>query len=173
MDSSPVLEGAEPFLFDGNATGILISHGYTGSTQSVRYVGEQLHRRAGYTVLGPRLAGHGISPEAMDRTSAIDWVESTDQALDALRQKCERIVMMGLSMSATYDSGSRASGSRVARSTATSIAVLDAALRERPAIGARRRAFGLRPLEPRIDRVIAFAQRGVERGAIRARGRGR
>lgn len=127
MDSSPVLEGAEPFLFDGNATGILISHGYTGSTQSVRYVGEQLHRRAGYTVLGPRLAGHGISPEAMDRTSAIDWVESTDQALDALRQKCERIVMMGLSMSATYDSGSRASGSRVARSTATSIAVLDAA----------------------------------------------
>ncbi|AOK30940.1 MULTISPECIES: alpha/beta hydrolase [Burkholderia] len=98
MTSHSVLDGAEPFLLEGSSTGILISHGYTGSTQSVRYVAEQLHRIGGYTVLGPRLAGHGVSPQEMDRTRAQDWVDSIDEALGTLRQRCARIFMMGLSM---------------------------------------------------------------------------
>lgn len=36
----PVLEGAEPFYFEGNEIGILVSHGFTGSTQSMRPLGK-------------------------------------------------------------------------------------------------------------------------------------
>ena len=49
MSDEPILAGAEPFFFKGNDIGVLVCHGFTGTTQSMRYLGEQLHG-AGYTV---------------------------------------------------------------------------------------------------------------------------
>jgi carboxylesterase len=66
----------------------------------MRYLGEQLHG-AGYTVIGPRLKGHGISPAAMARTTAADWIDSVDEALAELRKTCSQIYMTGLSMGGT------------------------------------------------------------------------
>ena len=40
---------AEEFYFPGNEIGILVSHGFTGSTQSMRYLGTQI-AKAGFTV---------------------------------------------------------------------------------------------------------------------------
>jgi carboxylesterase len=100
MNEEPILPGAEPFHFAGNEVGVLVSHGFTGSPQSMRYLGERIHA-AGYTVLGPRLAGHGISPAAMARTGATDWIASIDEALAALRERCSQIFMVGLSMGGT------------------------------------------------------------------------
>ena len=69
MSDETIMPGAEPFFFKGNDIGVLVCHGFTGTTQSMRYLGEQLHG-AGYTAIGPRLKGHGISPAAMARTTA-------------------------------------------------------------------------------------------------------
>ncbi len=69
MTDETILQGAEPFFFPGNDIGVLVCHGFTGTTQSMRPLGEAL-AAAGYTVIGPRLAGHGISPAAMARTTA-------------------------------------------------------------------------------------------------------
>ncbi len=95
-----ILPGAEAFEFAGNETGILVCHGFTGSPQSMRPLGVALHQ-AGYTVLGPRLAGHGTTPEDMAATGARDWIGSAEAALAALRQRCRRIIMTGLSMGGT------------------------------------------------------------------------
>lgn len=100
MSSEPILPGAEPFFFPGNDIGVLVCHGFTGSTQSMLFLGQQLHQ-AGYTVIGPRLAGHGLSPQAMAKTTASDWIASVDEALATLRQTCSQVFMTGLSMGGT------------------------------------------------------------------------
>jgi carboxylesterase len=100
MTDETILAGAEPFFFKGNDIGVLLCHGFTGTTQSMRYLGEQLHG-AGYTVIGPRLKGHGISPQAMASTTAGDWIDSVDEALVELRKTCSQIFMAGLSMGGT------------------------------------------------------------------------
>ena len=100
MNDESIIAGAEPFFFKGNDIGVLVCHGFTGTTQSMRYLGEQLHG-AGYTVIGPRLKGHGISPAAMAHTTASDWIESVDEALAELRKTCPQIYMTGLSMGGT------------------------------------------------------------------------
>ncbi len=100
MSDVDILPGAEPFFFQGNDIGILVCHGLTGTTQSMRYLGERLHA-AGYTVIGPRLKGHGVSPAAMAKTTAADWVDSVDEALGELRKTCSKVFMAGLSMGGT------------------------------------------------------------------------
>jgi carboxylesterase len=100
MSDDTILPGAEPFFFHGNHIGVLVCHGFTGTTQSMRYLGEQLHA-AGFTVIGPRLKGHGISPAAMAETTAQDWIDSVDEALAELRKTCTHIFMTGLSMGGT------------------------------------------------------------------------
>lgn len=100
MTDSAILPGAEPFYFAGNEVGVLLSHGFTGSPQSMRWLGEQVHA-AGYTVAGVRLAGHGTSPADMAHTNAQDWIASVDEALDTLQQTCSQVFMVGLSMGGT------------------------------------------------------------------------
>lgn len=100
MTDEPILPGAEPFFFQGNDIGVLVCHGFTGSTQSMRYLGEQLHA-AGYTVIGPRLKGHGTSPADMARSTAADWIASVEEALATLRDTCSQVFITGLSMGGT------------------------------------------------------------------------
>jgi carboxylesterase len=52
-----VLSGAEPYTAEGGRTGILVSHGFTGTVQSMRPLGEAFAQE-GYTVALPRLEGH-------------------------------------------------------------------------------------------------------------------
>ena len=100
MTTETIMAGAEPFFFPGNDIGVLVCHGFTGTTQSMLPLGQHL-ATAGYTVIGPRLAGHGISPQAMAKTSAMDWIASVDEALATLRKTCSQIFMTGLSMGGT------------------------------------------------------------------------
>jgi carboxylesterase len=96
-----VLAGAEPFSYEGGDIGVLVLHGFTGSTQSVRYLGEQLHRWFGFSVLGPRLPGHGTSPEDMARTGYLDWVGEAEVGLRKLAEGKRKVFVTGLSMGAT------------------------------------------------------------------------
>lgn len=100
IEKYPVLDGAEPFFFEGNLVGILLLHGFTGSTQSMRPLGEA-YAKAGYTVCGPRLAGHGTHYEDMEQTSFQDWIESIEQGYQWLKERCETIFVSGLSMGGT------------------------------------------------------------------------
>jgi carboxylesterase len=62
----PVLPGAESFFFKGNQIGILICHGFVGTPQSVRFLGEHLASK-GFSVYGVRLKGHGTHYEDMEK----------------------------------------------------------------------------------------------------------
>ncbi|MBT2691137.1 alpha/beta fold hydrolase [Bacillus sp. ISL-47] len=96
----PVLEGAEPFYFEGNEIGILVSHGFTGSTQSMRPLGEA-YAKEGYTVCGPRLKGHGTHYEEMETTTFQDWIDSVEEGYEWLKKRCSMIFVTGLSMGGT------------------------------------------------------------------------
>lgn len=96
----PVVEGAEPFYFEGNSVGILVSHGFTGSTQSMRPLGEA-YAKAGYTVCGPRLKGHGTHYEEMEGTTYEDWAASVEEGYQWLAERCSTIFVTGLSMGGT------------------------------------------------------------------------
>lgn len=100
MTTETILPGAEPFFYRGNDVGVLVCHGFTGTTQSMRYLGQKLNE-AGYTAIGPRLKGHGVSPQAMAKTTASDWIASVDEAIGQLRKSCSQIFMTGLSMGGT------------------------------------------------------------------------
>ncbi|MBH0166663.1 alpha/beta fold hydrolase [Fictibacillus sp. 7GRE50] len=95
-----VMAEAQPFYFEGNKVGILISHGFTGSTQSMRPLGEA-YAKAGYTVCGPRLKGHGTHYEDMEKTTYHDWIASIEEGYLWLKERCDSIFVTGLSMGGT------------------------------------------------------------------------
>jgi carboxylesterase len=101
MAKYPILKGAEPFFFEGGETGVLVSHGFTGTTQSMRFLGEYLAKKGGFTVIGPRLKGHGTDPADMAAATAEDWVRSLEEALAQLQKRCRKIFVTGLSMGGT------------------------------------------------------------------------
>lgn len=96
----PVIKGAEPFYFKGSEIGILISHGFIGTPQSVRYIGERLSQ-IGYTVLGPRLKGHGTHYYELENCTHEEWFESLERGYEDLKQKCTSIFVIGQSMGGT------------------------------------------------------------------------
>jgi len=96
MTSTP-RPGAEPFAADGDRTGILLSHGFTGSPASMRPWAQHL-AGLGHTVRVPLLPGHGTTWQDMNRTRWTDWYGELDTALSELRSRCDHVVVAGLSM---------------------------------------------------------------------------
>jgi carboxylesterase len=95
-----VLPGAEPIDLPGGPVGVLLSHGFTGSTQSMRPWAEHL-AGAGLTVVAPRLPGHGTTVADMNTTRFSDWYAEIERTFDDLRSRCETVFAMGLSMGGT------------------------------------------------------------------------
>jgi carboxylesterase len=91
---------AQPFSFEGDKTGVLVIHGFTGCTQSMRPLGEGL-AAAGFTVIGPRLPGHGTSVEDMSKSTWRDWTGEAEKGLDELMKSCDKVFVTGLSMGGT------------------------------------------------------------------------
>ncbi len=89
--------GADPLYVDGGRTGVLLSHGFTGSPASMVLWGKDLAAR-GYTVSVPRLPGHGTTWKDMNTTGWEDWYGELDAALTELHTKCDQVVVAGLSM---------------------------------------------------------------------------
>ncbi len=100
MEKYAVKQGAEPFYCEGNKIGVLVLHGFTGSTQSMRYLGEQLASE-GYTVCGPRLKGHGTHYEDMEQSTYEEWIESVEEGYQWLNERCDTLFITGLSMGGT------------------------------------------------------------------------
>lgn len=93
-----IIPSAEPFLFPGSSTGVLLTHGFTGTPKEMRWMGETLHREHGFTCLGVRLAGHATRPEDMLRSSYRDWLLSVEEGWNLLSGMTRRIYLAGLSM---------------------------------------------------------------------------
>ena len=92
---------AKSFYFEGssNKTGILLTHGFTASPTEMLPLAKYLHRK-GFTVHGIRLAGHGTNYRELSNYSYIDWLNSVDDGLSLLSEKCDAIVPIGISMGA-------------------------------------------------------------------------
>lgn len=97
----PILAGAEPFAVDGagaaGRTGVLISHGFTGSPQSMRPWAEHLAAQ-GYSVRLPRLPGHGTTWQEMNRTTWTEWYSEVRAGYAELAERCDTVFACGLSM---------------------------------------------------------------------------
>jgi len=63
----------------------------------MRPLGEHLSRR-GFTVLAPRLCGHGTTPEDLRRTTWPDWYNTVLDGYHLLAALCEEVAAVGLSM---------------------------------------------------------------------------
>lgn len=98
--STTIIRGAEPFFLPGGPTGLLIVHGYGGTIDDYREAGAALNR-AGYSVLGIRLAGHGQSREALRQSHLEDWLESIRDGIAKLRKECASVVIFGISFGGT------------------------------------------------------------------------
>lgn len=96
----PVIKGAESFDFKGNEIGILISHGFIGTPQSVRFLGERL-AQYGYTVIAPRLKGHGTHYYDLEKCTQEEWFASLEKGYQELKKRCTSIFVMGQSMGGT------------------------------------------------------------------------
>ncbi|MCQ9134804.1 alpha/beta hydrolase [Streptomyces hilarionis] len=93
----PVLPGAEPYRHEGGEVAVLLCHGFTGSPQSLRPWARYLAGQ-GLTVSLPLLPGHGTRWEDMAPTGWQDWYAEVDRELRALRRRCARVFVAGLSM---------------------------------------------------------------------------
>lgn len=92
-----IQDGGQPFYFPGDEIGCLLVHGLTSTPQEMRSLGEHLADR-GRTVHGVRLPGHATRPSDMARGRWQDWAASLEDGWHLLREVCERVVTIGLSL---------------------------------------------------------------------------
>ncbi|MFJ7751265.1 alpha/beta hydrolase [Arthrobacter sp. NPDC097144] len=101
MTSPP---GAAAFSSDGHganaATGVLLSHGFTGSPVSLAAWAQHLSDQ-GYAVSLPLLPGHGTTWQELARTPWELWYDAYDAAYSELAARTDRVVAAGLSMGGT------------------------------------------------------------------------
>ncbi|MFX1568057.1 MAG: alpha/beta hydrolase [Promethearchaeota archaeon] len=96
-----IMKGAGPFHFEGNDIGILMIHGGGGGTcVDLKPLGEDLHKKGGYTISIPLLPGFGTSPEELKNINIEDWKSALYEELAILKQKCNKIIVGGHSMGA-------------------------------------------------------------------------
>lgn len=100
MTTLSVMKGAEPWGSEGDQTGVLFVHGFTGCPQSMRYWAEAI-AADGHTVLVPRLPGHGTNVDDLQGTTAAEWVAEAEMSLRGLGERCHSVFVCGLSMGGT------------------------------------------------------------------------
>ena len=61
------------------------------------FVGAKLAER-GFTVVGPKLPGHADTAPALDATTWLDWYASVVAEFDALKSRCDKVAVVGLSL---------------------------------------------------------------------------
>ena len=86
-------------LFEGGPVGVLLIHGLCGSPSELRYVANGLARQ-GYTVSCPQLAGHCAGDGPLRTSTWNDWYHSAETGLKELSERCETVIVGGLSTGA-------------------------------------------------------------------------
>ena len=96
MTAEPRVD-AEPFDLGRGRDAVLCLHGLTGTPYEVRPLAEAL-AAGGLRAVGPRLPGHGSAPERLAATGWEQWLDTAREALGDLRQRHERVSVVGLSL---------------------------------------------------------------------------
>ena len=96
-EPADLIPGAEAWSADGGPAGVLVIHGFTGNPGSMRGLAEAL-AAAGFAVDLPRLPGHGTKVEDMIPTRFDDWLGAAEEHYAALAERCDQVVVAGLSM---------------------------------------------------------------------------
>lgn len=104
MHKSPIFQNPDSdggtFFWSGKPgqkTAILLLHGFTATTVEVRLMAKFLNDQ-GYSVAGPLLPGHGISPEELNHVKYTDWIAAAENTYQELKKNHERVIVMGESM---------------------------------------------------------------------------
>ena len=92
-----MIDGGQPFFMKGGSSGVLLIHGFTGLPAELFLLGQFLNQK-NFTVLCPRLAGHGIDENNLMRTTKDDWFNSVLDGFYILRGVCDKIFVIGHSM---------------------------------------------------------------------------
>jgi carboxylesterase len=90
----------DPFDFDGGDgadVGVVCVHGFTGTPYEMRFLGGALSR-AGFSVRGFVLPGHGTSVAELDRTRWQDWAAAVEREIDAMLDRGKRVAVVGQSL---------------------------------------------------------------------------
>lgn len=90
-------ELTKEFYYNGDRTGVLLIHGFTGTPSEMQLLGEFL-REKGLTVKGILLKGHGTCPEDMKKCGFRDWMRGAAEGYKSLKQECDEVFAVGLSM---------------------------------------------------------------------------
>ncbi len=93
----PLMPGAEPWFHEGDSTGILLIHGFTGSPASMVPWGRAMAAQ-GFSVRVPRLPGHGSRWQDMNLTTWEDWYSEAERNFQLLKESCDTVFVCGLSM---------------------------------------------------------------------------
>jgi len=107
-----VLEGCEEFAFGEGRVGTLLVHGFTGSPQGMRGLGDYLVANADIAVAAPRLPGHGTTWQDLNTKKASDWVDTVETSYQHLKGQVDEIFVVALSFGAalSLDLASRHQG---------------------------------------------------------------
>lgn len=92
-------EDPRPFFLqpeNPNGVGIILIHGFLSSPAEVKTLGEKLVTE-GYTVIAPRLSGHGTSPWDLRNQSWEDWLEDINRAHKILKSHTPDFCLVGFS----------------------------------------------------------------------------
>lgn len=89
------MKGATPIFIDKNsAVGVLMLHGFTSTPCQFKELADFLAAK-GLTVYAPLIAGHGTSPADLLKTTPEDWTNSALEAYLLLKQKVQKVVVVG------------------------------------------------------------------------------
>lgn len=91
-----VLEGAEEFELGDGPVGVLLVHGFTGSPQGLRLLGEYLADN-GLKVAGIRLPGHGTTWQDLNTRVRDEWIATVEDGFDRLAAQCDEVFIVSLS----------------------------------------------------------------------------
>jgi carboxylesterase len=83
----------------GGDDAVLLIHGLTGSPFELKLLARKLHR-AGFTVKGPCLAGHGLTLDELKRTRWQDWYGTVRSSFEELKGRHRSVSVAGLCMGA-------------------------------------------------------------------------
>ncbi len=79
-------------------TGFLLIHGFTGSPFEMRPIEKALKEKGFSNIRCPVLPGHCESLIAFEKTRFKDWLRGAEEEFKELSSKCDRIILVGLSM---------------------------------------------------------------------------
>ena len=91
----------EPFFLHNmfNTHGVILVHGYMAAPEEIRQLAEKIYK-AGYSVYGVRLRGHGTTPEDLSGRRWQDWNESVNRGYVVMKNSVTDFVVAGFSTGA-------------------------------------------------------------------------